>query len=74
MLKADDAHLVNLRIQKTLTFPGTAASSSAATCSTCSTTARRPTSCRPTSGSSLFAQPTNYVPARVAQLGIRMTF
>jgi hypothetical protein len=74
MLKADDAHQVNLRIQKGLTVPGgrkielsadvfNLFNANAAT-NFLSTDIR----------SSLFAQPTNYVPARVGQLGIRVTF
>jgi Carboxypeptidase regulatory-like domain/TonB dependent receptor len=74
MLKADDAHLVNLRIQKSVPLPGGRKVelsgdvfnlfNNAAATNFLSTDVR----------SSLFAQPTNYVAARVAQLGIRTTF
>jgi hypothetical protein len=74
MLVADNAHLVNLRIQKSIPImPGHKVelsgdifnlfNSSAAT-SFLSTDIR----------SSLFGQPTNFVSARVGQIGLRMTF
>jgi hypothetical protein len=74
MLKADDAHLVNVRVQKSLRLPGGRKVelsgdvfnlfNIAAATSFLSTDVR----------SSLYAQPSNYVPARVGQVGIRMTF
>ena len=74
MLKADDAHLVNVRVQKSLRLPGGRKVelsgdvfnlfNNAAATSFLSTDIR----------SSLYAQPTNYVPARVGQIGIRLTF
>ena len=74
MLTADNAHLVNLRIQKSIPLPGghkvdlsgdvfNLFNNSAAT-DFLSKDIR----------SSLYAQPTNYVSARVAQIGIRTTF
>jgi hypothetical protein len=74
MLKADDAHLVNLRMQKSLSLPNGRRIelsgdvfnlfNSAAATNFLSVDAR----------SSLFAQPTNFVSARVGQVGVRMTF
>jgi carboxypeptidase family protein len=74
MLKADDAHLVNLRLMKgidlthgrKLEFSADVFNlfNNAAATNFLSTDIR----------SSLYAQPTNYVAARVAQLGIRTTF
>ena len=74
MLSADNANLVNLRIQKSLPLPrghkvdlsGDVFNlfNNAAATGFLSTDIR----------SSLFAQPTNYVAARVVQLGIRTTF
>jgi hypothetical protein len=74
MLKADDAHLVNFRVMKSIALPqgrklefsGDVFNlfNNAAATNFLSTDIR----------SSLFAQPTNYVAARVAQLGVRTTF
>jgi hypothetical protein len=74
MIKADDAHLVNLRILKSVTFSGARKVelsgdmfnlfNSAAATGFLSSDIR----------ASTFAQPTNYVAARVAQVGVRVTF
>ena len=74
MIKADDAHQVNLRVQKSFPLPGgrkvelvgdvfNLLNNDAAT-SFLSADFR----------SSNFGKPTNYVPARVGQIGARVTF
>ena len=74
MLKADDAHLVNLRVQKSVPLPrGHKVDLSGDVFNlfnNAAATGFQSADIR----SSLFAQPTNYVPARVAQIGIRTTF
>ena len=74
MLKADDAHQVNLRVQKSVDLHhGNKVEFSADVFNLFNTAAATnflSTDIR----SSLYGQPTTYVPARVGQLGIRMTF
>jgi len=74
MLKADDAHLVNLRIQKSFVLPGSRKVELSGDVFNLFNNAAATNFLSADIRSSLFAQPTNYVPARVAQLGIRMTF
>lgn len=74
MLKADDAHLVNLRIQKSLPLPGSRKVELSADVFNLFNVAAATGFLSADIRSSLFGQPTNYVAARVGQIGIRMTF
>jgi hypothetical protein len=74
MLKADDAHLVNLRVQKSLRLPGGLKVDLSGDVFNLFNVAAATGFLSADVRSSLFAQPTNYVPARVGQIGIRMTF
>src|SRR4051812_305929 len=74
MLKADDAHLVNLRVQKTIMLPGGRKVDLSGDVFNLFNNAAATNFLSADIRSSLFAQPTNYVSARVAQLGIRTTF
>jgi hypothetical protein len=74
MLKADDAHQVNLRIQKGLTMPGGRKIELSADVFNLFNANAATNFLSADIRSSLFAQPTNYVPARVGQLGVRVTF
>jgi hypothetical protein len=74
MLKADDAHLVNVRVQKSLRLPGGRKVELSGDVFNLFNVAAATGFLSTDIRSSLFAQPTNYVPARVGQIGIRMTF
>ncbi len=74
MLKADDAHLVNLRVQKSVPLPGGKKVDLSGDVFNLFNNAAATGFLATDFRSSLFAQPTNYVAARVAQLGVRMTF
>ena len=74
MLKADDAHLVNVRLQKSLQLPGGRKVELSADVFNLFNNAAATGFLSTDFRSSLYAQPTNYVPARVGQIGIRMTF
>jgi hypothetical protein len=74
MLKADDAHLVNLRIQKTLPLPRGRKIELSGDVFNLFNVAASTGFLSADVRSSLYAQPTNYVPARVGQIGVRMTF
>ncbi|HXI29029.1 MAG TPA: hypothetical protein VNG89_11410, partial [Vicinamibacterales bacterium] len=74
MLKADDANLVNLRIQKSFNLPGARKVELSGDVFNLFNNAAATNFLSADIRSSLFAQPTNYVAARVAQIGIRATF
>jgi hypothetical protein len=74
MIKADDANLVNLRVQKSITVPGLRKVEFSADVFNLFNVAAATDFLSKDIRSSLFNQPTNYVQARVAQLGVRMTF
>jgi hypothetical protein len=74
MLKTDDANLVNLRVQKSIALPGRRKVELSADVFNLFNVAAATDFLNKDIRSSLFAQPTNYVQARVAQLGIRATF
>lgn len=74
MIKADDAHLVNLRIQKSLSLARSRKIELSADVFNLFNNAAATGFLSADIRSSLFAQPTNYVPARVGQIGLRMTF
>jgi carboxypeptidase family protein len=74
MLKTDDANLVNLRVQKSIVLAGRRKVEFSADVFNLCNVAAATDFLNKDIRSSLFAQPTNYVQARVAQLGIRMTF
>jgi len=74
MLKADDAHLVNLRIQKSLPLGGRHKIDLSADVFNLFNNAAATGFQSADIRSSLFGQPANYVAARVAQLGVRTTF
>jgi hypothetical protein len=74
MIKADDAHLVNLRIQKSVPLPGGHKVDLSGDVFNLFNSAAATGFQSADIRSSLFGQPTNYVPARVLQVGIRMTF
>jgi hypothetical protein len=74
MLSADNAHLVNLRIQKSVPLPGRHKIDFSADVFNLFNNAAATDFLSKDIRSSLYAQPTNYVPARVAQVGVRTTF
>jgi hypothetical protein len=74
MLKADDAHLVNLRIQKSVRLPGGHKVDVSGDLFNLFNNAAATGFQSADMRSSLFGQPTNYVPGRVGQIGVRMTF
>jgi hypothetical protein len=74
MLKADDAHQVNLRLQKSLMLPHGNKVEFSADVFNVFNTAAATNFLSADIRSSLYGQPTTYVPARVGQLGVRMTF
>src|SRR5712692_6719275 len=74
MLKADDAHLVNVRIQKSVSLPGGRKVDLSGDVFNLFNVAAATNFLSADNRSSLFAQPSNYVPARVGQVGVRMTF
>ena len=74
MLKGDDANLVNVRIQKSIPIRGGHKVELSADVFNLFNVAAATDFLSKDIRSSLFAQPTNYVSARVAQLGIRTTF
>jgi len=74
MLKADDAHLVNLRVQKSLPLGGRHKVDLSGDVFNLFNNAAATGFQSADIRSSLFGQPTNYVAARVAQIGVRTTF
>lgn len=74
MLKADDAHLVNLRVQKSITFLGSRKVELSGDVFNLFNNAAATGFLSADARASTFAVPTNYVPARVAQVGFRVTF
>ena len=74
MLKADNAHLVNLRVQKGLPLPGRRKVELSGDVFNLFNNAAATDFLSKDVRASTYNQPTNYVSARVAQLGIRMTF
>jgi hypothetical protein len=74
MLKADDAHLVNLRIQKGILLPGGRKVELSGDVFNLFNNGAATDFLNKDIRSSLYGQPTNYVPARVGQLGLRVTF
>jgi len=74
MLKTDDAHLVNLRVQKGIPLPGNHKVELSADVFNLFNNAAATDFLSKDIRSTLFAQPTNYVQARVGQIGVRMTF
>jgi len=74
MLKADDAHLVNVRVMKSLSLPQGRKLEFSADVFNLFNNAAATNFLSTDIRSSLYAQPTNYVAARVAQLGVRTTF
>ena len=74
MLKADDAHLVNLRIQKSVPLPGRRKVELSGDVFNLFNNAAATNFSSVDVRSSLYQQPSNYVPARVAQVGVRVTY
>src|SRR5262249_30271980 len=74
MLTADNAHLVNLRIQKSIPLPRGHKIDLSGDVFNLFNNAAATDFLSKDIRSSLYAQPTNYVSARVAQIGIRTTF
>jgi hypothetical protein len=74
MIKADDAHLVNLRIQKSVVFSPSRKIELSADVFNLFNNAAATGFLSADVRSSNFGVPTNYVPARVAQVGVRVTF
>jgi hypothetical protein len=74
MIKADDAHLVNLRIQKAFALGGNRRIELSGDVFNLFNNDAATGFLSADIRASTFAQPTNYVPARVAQIGIRTTF
>jgi carboxypeptidase family protein len=74
MIKADDAHLVNLRIQKSVAFAAGRKVDLSADVFNVFNNAAATGFLSADVRSSNFGVPTNYVPARVAQVGVRLTF
>jgi len=74
MLEADDAHLVNLRIQKSIPLPGGRKVELSGDVFNLFNNDAATDFLNKDIRSSLYGQPTNYVPARVGQLGLRVTF
>jgi hypothetical protein len=74
MLKADDAHLVNLRVLKSIPLARDRKIEFSADVFNLFNNAAATNFLSTDIRSSLYAQPTNYVQARVAQLGVRTTF
>jgi len=74
MLKVDDAHLVNLRIQKSLQLPRGRKIELSGDVFNLFNNAAATNFLSADVRSSLFAQPTNFRAARVGQIGVRMTF
>jgi hypothetical protein len=74
MLKADDAHLVNLRVLKSIRLARDRKIEFSADVFNLFNNAAATNFLSVDIRSSLYAQPTSYVSARVAQLGVRTTF
>jgi hypothetical protein len=74
LLSADNAHLVNLRIEKSVPLPGNHKLELSGDVFNLFNNAAATDFLSKDIRSSLFARPTNYVSARVAQVGIRTTF
>jgi hypothetical protein len=74
MIKADDAHLVNLRLQKSIGFPGNRKLEFSGDVFNLFNNAAATGFLSADARASNFAVPTNYVPARVAQVGVKVTF
>jgi hypothetical protein len=74
MIKADDAHLVNLRLQKTIALTAARKVDFSADVFNLFNNAAATGFLSADARSSNFGVPTNYVPARVAQVGVRVVF
>jgi hypothetical protein len=74
IIRADDAHQVNLRIQKTVQLTGSRRIEVSGDVFNLFNNAAATDFLSKDVRSSLYNQPTNYVPARVGQIGIRVTF
>jgi len=74
MLTADDSHLVNLRIQKDLPIGTGRRLALSADVFNLFNVGAATSFLSNDERSSNFGKPTNYVPARVGQLGLRLTF
>ena len=74
IIRADDAHQVNLRVQKTVQLTGSRSIEVSGDVFNLFNSAAATDFLSKDIRSSLFNQPTNYVPARVGQIGLRVTF
>jgi hypothetical protein len=74
MIKADDTHIVNLRVEKTVTFPGNRKFSLAADAYNLFNAAAAGSFLSSDIRSANFGLPSGYQPARVGQLTLRVTF
>ena len=74
IIRADDAHQVNLRVQKTVQLTGSRSIEVSGDVFNLFNSAAATDFLSKDIRSSLYNQPTNYVPARVGQIGLRVTF
>jgi hypothetical protein len=74
LIRANDAHQVNLRIQKTVQLPRSRRIEVSGDVFNLFNNAAATDFLSKDIRSSLYNQPTNYVPARVGQIGLRVTF
>ena len=74
LIRSNDAHQVNLRIQKTVQLPGSRRIEVSGDVFNLFNNAAATDFLSKDVRSSLYNQPTNYVPARVGQIGLRVTF
>jgi hypothetical protein len=74
MLTADDSHLVNIRVAKDFDFGGARRITLSGDVFNLFNVSAATNFLSADSRSSNFGVPTSYVPARVGQLGLRMTF
>jgi hypothetical protein len=74
MLTADDSHLVNIRLSKDVTFPGGRKLAFSGDVFNLFNVSSATSFLSADVRSSNFGVRTNYVPARVGQLGLRLTF
>jgi hypothetical protein len=74
MLTADDSHLVNIRLAKDLVFPGGRRLTLSGDVFNLFNVGAATGFLSVDSRSANFGIPTNYVPARAGQLGLRLTF
>ena len=74
IIRGDDAHQVNLRVQKTIELPGSRRIEVSGDVFNLFNNAAATDFLSKDVRSSLFNQPTNYVAAQVGQIGLRVTF